>query len=46
MSLGTGILCLMPATGMLSPKTFSERINVVMLVYIAGILGSGRAGRR
>jgi di/tricarboxylate transporter len=40
-SLGTGILCLMPVTGMLSPNTLSERINVVMLVYIAGILGLG-----
>jgi di/tricarboxylate transporter len=40
-SLGTGILCLAPTTRILSPETFSERINVVMLVYIAGILGLG-----
>jgi di/tricarboxylate transporter len=40
-SLGTGILCLTPPTGMVSPKIFSERVNVVMLVYIAGILGLG-----
>ena len=40
-SLGTGILCLLPATGILSAKAFSERVNVVMLVYIAGILGLG-----
>lgn len=40
-SLGTGILCLMPPFGMLTPKAFSERINVVMLIYIAGIIGLG-----
>jgi di/tricarboxylate transporter len=40
-SLGTGIACLMPPFGVLSPKLFSERINVAMLLYIAGILGLG-----
>ena len=40
-SLGTGILCLMPPFGVLTPKTFSERTNVVMLIYIAGIIGLG-----
>ena len=40
-SLGTGILCLMPPFGVLSPKTFSARVNVVTLIYIAGILGLG-----
>jgi anion transporter len=40
-SLATGILCLMPPIGMLAPKTFSERVNFVTLIYIAGILGLG-----
>jgi di/tricarboxylate transporter len=40
-SLGTGILCLMPPFGMLSAKTFSERMNLATLIYIAGILGLG-----
>lgn len=40
-SLGTGILCLMPPFGVISPKTFSARVNVVTLIYIAGILGLG-----
>lgn len=40
-SLGTGILCLMPPFGMLTPQTFSARVNVVTLIYIAGILGLG-----
>jgi di/tricarboxylate transporter len=40
-SLGTGIFCLMPPFGMLTPKTFSTRVNVVTLIYIAGILGLG-----
>jgi anion transporter len=40
-SLGTGILCLLPSTGILSAKAFSERVNVVTLIYIAGILGLG-----
>jgi di/tricarboxylate transporter len=40
-SLGTGILCLSPPMGLISGKDFSERINVVTLIYIAGILGLG-----
>lgn len=40
-SLGTGVACLMPEIGMLSPKLFAERLNVVTLIYIAGILGLG-----
>jgi di/tricarboxylate transporter len=31
----------MPPVGMLAPRTFSERVNVVTLLYIAGILGLG-----
>lgn len=40
-SLGTGILCLLPPVGVITPKTLSERINVGTLIYIAGILGLG-----
>lgn len=40
-SLGAGILCLLPAMNLISAKTFVERINVVTLIYIAGILGLG-----
>ncbi|HXP74194.1 MAG TPA: SLC13 family permease [Stellaceae bacterium] len=40
-SLGTGVLCFLPPFGLITPEVFSARINVVMLVYIAGILGLG-----
>ncbi len=38
-ALATGILCLLPPIGVLSPKHFSQQLNLVPLVYIAGILG-------
>lgn len=40
-SLGTGVLCLLPPFGMVTPTDFSARINVVLLIYVAGILGLG-----
>ncbi|HTP84764.1 MAG TPA: SLC13 family permease [Alphaproteobacteria bacterium] len=40
-SLGTGILCMLPPITLVTPKAFSERINLSMLVYIGGILGLG-----
>lgn len=40
-SLGTGIACMLPPIATVTPKAFSERINVSMLVYIGGILGLG-----
>lgn len=40
-SLGTGLACMLPPIGTVTPKAFSERINVSMLVYIGGILGLG-----
>ena len=40
-SLGTGIVCLLPALSLVSPKDFAERTNLAMLLYIAGILGLG-----
>src|SRR5262249_35847563 len=40
-SLGTGVVCLLPPLGPVTPADFSARVNVVLLVYIAGILGLG-----
>jgi di/tricarboxylate transporter len=40
-SLGTGVLCLLPPFGMVTTADFSARINVVLLIYVAGILGLG-----
>ena len=40
-SLGTGLICLLPPLGLVTPAEFSARINVPMLIYIAGILGLG-----
>jgi hypothetical protein len=40
-SLGTGLLCFLPPFALVAPQDFSTRINVVMLLYIAGILGLG-----
>jgi di/tricarboxylate transporter len=40
-SLGTGLLCFLPPLNLVTPDAFSARVNVVMLVYIAGILGLG-----
>jgi anion transporter len=40
-ALGTGVVCLLPGTGLLTAKEFSERTNLTMLIYIAGILGVG-----
>jgi di/tricarboxylate transporter len=40
-SLGAGIACLMPGIALVTPREFSERINLTTLIYIAGILGVG-----
>jgi di/tricarboxylate transporter len=40
-SLGTGLLCFLPPFSLVTPADFSARINVPMLIYIAGILGLG-----
>ena len=40
-SLGTGLLCFLPPLSLVTPADFSARINVPMLIYIAGILGLG-----
>ena len=38
-SLAAGVVCLSPASGLVSPKTFVERVSIIPLIYIAGILG-------
>lgn len=38
-TLGAGILCLLPPFSVLTPKMVAEKANVVTLLYIAGILG-------
>lgn len=40
-SLGTGILCMLPPVIVVTPKALSERVNLSMLMYIGGILGLG-----
>jgi len=38
-SLAAGVFCLLPASRLVSTKTFSERVSIIPLIYIAGILG-------
>jgi di/tricarboxylate transporter len=38
-SLAAGVFCLLPGAGLVSPKTFAERVSIIPLIYIAGILG-------
>jgi di/tricarboxylate transporter len=40
-SLGAGIVCLLPAFGLVTPQSFAERTNVTTLIYVAGFLGLG-----
>jgi di/tricarboxylate transporter len=40
-TLGAGILCLLPPWGMLTPRMVSEKTNLFTLIYVAGILGLG-----
>jgi di/tricarboxylate transporter len=40
-SLGTGLLCMLPPITVVTPKALSERVNLSMLMYIGGILGLG-----
>lgn len=40
-ALATGLLCLTPPINLISAKNFSERGNLVTLIYIAGIFGLG-----
>jgi di/tricarboxylate transporter len=38
-SLAAGVFCLLPGARLVSPKTFVERVSIIPLLYIAGILG-------
>ncbi|MCC6470621.1 MAG: anion permease [Alphaproteobacteria bacterium] len=40
-SLAAGLACLLPGIAIVSPKLFSERVNLAVLVYIAAIIGIG-----
>lgn len=40
-SLAAGLACLLPGIGLVSAKVFSERMNMAVLVYVAGIIGAG-----
>jgi di/tricarboxylate transporter len=40
-SLAAGLACLLPGIALISAKTFSERMNLAALVYVAGIIGAG-----
>ena len=40
-SLGVGIVCLVPLLGVISPETFKEKVPISPLLYVAGIIGVG-----
>ncbi|HEX9462184.1 MAG TPA: SLC13 family permease [Alphaproteobacteria bacterium] len=40
-SLATGLLCVLPPIGVVTPKMFSERFNLAPVFYIGSILGVG-----
>lgn len=40
-SLGAGLVCLVPAVGLVTPQRFAERANLTALIYVAGFLGVG-----
>ena len=40
-SLGVGILCLVPLLGVISSETFKEKVPISPLLYVAGIIGVG-----
>ncbi len=40
-ALGAGVVCLLPAVGLVTPKSLAERTNIGMLIYVAGFLGVG-----
>ena len=40
-SLGVGIICLMPVVGVVSSETFKEKVQVGPLLFVAGIIGVG-----
>ena len=40
-SLAAGVACVLPAAGLVPPHRFSERMNLTLLVYVAGFLAVG-----
>ena len=40
-ALGAGLVCLLPAVGLVTPRNFAERTNIGMLIYVAAFLGIG-----
>ncbi|MBL8672723.1 MAG: anion permease, partial [Alphaproteobacteria bacterium] len=40
-ALGAGIVCLLPAMQLVSPKLLAERSNINALIFVAGFLGVG-----
>lgn len=40
-SLGAGLVCLIPFFGILSPEEFREKVQVGPLLYVGGIIGIG-----
>jgi di/tricarboxylate transporter len=40
-SLASGLICLLPQTGLVSTKALNEQLQVTPLIYVAGFLGLG-----
>ena len=40
-SLGVGLVCLLPILALVPPETFREKVHVGPLIYVAGIIGIG-----
>ncbi len=40
-SLGVGLVCLLPMLALVPPETFREKVHVGPLIYVAGIIGIG-----
>ena len=40
-SLGAGLICLMPGVGLVPPQAFRDKVPINPLIYVAGILGVG-----
>jgi di/tricarboxylate transporter len=40
-SLGVGLVCLLPVLTLVPPETFREKVHVGPLIYVAGIIGIG-----
>lgn len=40
-ALGAGLVCLLPTMGLVTPRLFADRINIGVMIYVAGFLGVG-----